>query len=107
MNAAQILAREIAGLMVSLEHRLGPGDVTDAARAEYDRAARAVTALGALMGIAPTVTVTAADVRPRPRGDQDRCPNCGEKLRLVPTAGFGTVSRDICGACGHEPASAA
>jgi len=110
MTGAQILARELAEIGRWLEPRLGAGGIAgDEIRAEVERAQRTATALGGLVGLAPTVAITAAEVRaarvPNGRGG-DKCPNCGETLRLVPTAGFGTVSRDICGACGYEPAAA-
>lgn len=110
MTGAQVLARELVEIGRWLETRLDAQSVaTDAVREEVGRAGRLVTALGALVGLAPRIEVTPAAVEvPRAGGKSvgDRCPKCGEKLRLVPTAGFGTTSRDICGVCGHEPAAA-
>lgn len=107
MTAAQTLTREVAEIMRQLEPRLGADALAgDQVRAEIERAGRTLTALGALVGLAPRVEVTEADVRAEKRGAGDACPACGEKLRLVPSAGFGTKVMNICGACGYEPAAA-
>jgi hypothetical protein len=34
-------------------------------------------------------------------GDPGACPACKERAPRVPTAGFGTVSKTVCGACGY------
>ena len=107
MTPAQHLAREIADTMRGLESRLGPDTVADdQTRAAVERAGRSLTALGALVGVAPRVdVVTTTGVGGGFARRGEKCPACGETLRLVPTAGFGTKAKDICGACGYEPAA--
>jgi predicted RNA-binding Zn-ribbon protein involved in translation (DUF1610 family) len=107
MTGAQILARELIEIGRWLEPRLAGGAIaTEEVRAEVERAGRTVTALGSLVGLAPRVEITAADVRASKRGAGDKCPACGETLRLVPSAGFGMSVKQLCGACGYEPAAA-
>lgn len=106
MTAAQTLARELVEIGQYLEPQLGPDAIAGAdVRVQVERAGRTVTALGALVGLAPTVSITAADLRREKSGSGDKCPKCGHKLRLVPSSGFGPATPEICGACGYEPAA--
>ena len=105
MTPAQTLARDLVEQLRALDARLGADAPGETVRGDLERAGRTLQAIGALVGVAPRVEITAADVRPKPVAS-DRCPRCNEKLRLVPSCGFGSTARDICGACGYEPAAA-
>lgn len=104
MTTAQQLTREIGDAMRALEPALGPSDLAgDWVRTEVERASRSVQALAALVGVPARVELTSADLRSKSHAETGRCPRCGEKLRLVPSCGFGASAVSLCGACGYEP----
>lgn len=72
---------------------------------EFAEAQRTLDALAPLLSIAAPAPKVLSFVPPPVKAGKT-CPACGEKLTLLPSAGFGTRVSQLCGACGHDLAIA-
>lgn len=104
MTALHALVVEVTSALATVE-TAPPADRARIVEA-MATARRGLDAIGALVGApaAAQVVLTGADVRQAATGG-GACARCGEKVAKVPSAGFGTGIRQICGACGYDEAA--